>query len=339
MKIIVPVSLVLILLAIVLPIFLLSPGNNANAIESPTEAAVAGDLVSDTSAETLDKSLTVRLLDDDSIQEMSMYDYLIGVVSAEMPVTFEDEALKAQTVTARTYTLYKMCVSPNTTHPDADVCSDYNCCAAYSSPEALQERWGDAYEDNYNRIAACVRATDGLYIDYDGQPILAVFHSSSSGATEASVSVWGGELPYLQSVRSFEEGTDIPNFYTSVELTYDEFAADVLAAYPDAALDAGDTGGWITDVVRSDAGRIISITVGGVTMKGSAFRTLFSLRSANIEIAGGEAGFTLSTQGFGHGVGMSQYGADFLAAMGLDAAHILTWYYTDVTLQTMDTLF
>ena len=341
MKRIVPISIVLLIFAIALPLIVFrssSEPEEAEVTEDPTEAAVTPQANFDFSAVAgeMDKSLTVTVWLDEAVCEMSMYEYLVGVVSAEMPVSFEPEALKAQAVAARTYTLYKMLGAANSNHPDAYVCGDYTCCKAYSSQAALQEHWGEDYSSNMAIIAAAVSETDGMCIVYENAPILAAFHSSSAGHTEASGNIWG-DLPYLQSVQTFETDENVPTFYSAVTLTYDEFKETILAAYDTAVLE-GEYSTWITDIVRSDSNRITSINVGGVVITGAEFRSLFSLRSTNIEIEFIDEGLTLSIEGYGHGVGMSQYGANVLAQVGLGYEQILTWYYTGVSLATMDTV-
>lgn len=360
MKLIIPASIILLILVVCLPLIFMSsspPEMETDTAEASPTAEVqsgsgeAGEEISPHptgtpsappentpgSDGTLDKSMVVNALIENQVTEIAMSDYLVGVVAAEMPVTFEMEALKAQSVAARTYTLYKKLVAPSSSHPDADVCDDYTCCKAFSSDTKLQEQWKENYESYRETIVSSVLATDGSILTYDSQPILAAFHSSSSGSTEASADIWGG-LPYLQSVRTFEDPETVPNFYTSVELTFDEFKSSILALYVEANLEDEDAQSWITDIQRSQSGRLSSITVGGVSISGADFRSMFSLRSTNISIEFGDAGLTLTTSGYGHGVGMSQYGANYLATMGLDYAHILSWYYTDVTLTTFDTL-
>jgi stage II sporulation protein D len=192
-----------------------------------------------------------------------MYDYLGGVVAAEMPASFEPEALKAQAVAARTYTYYKMRNGSN--HDDADVCDDCNCCKAYLSPERLKERWKDTYDFNMEIISSAVSETDGLCVMYEHAPILAAFHSSSSGYTEDSANVWSTPLPYLVSVESPEGEASVPNYYSELAVSFEELKSTVKAAYPDAVFE-GEPENWLNNAVYSDSGRIVSIEAGGVGM-------------------------------------------------------------------------
>lgn len=357
MKKIIPISILVLILAVLLPVLISglsqpetdpsSDQTDQNTAEYTTDnhpsqtdtqpQESASEITLDSSADSLDKSLAITVLIDGQVVEMTMFDYLRGVISAEMPITFEHEALKAQAVAARTYTLYKKLVSPSTNHPEANVCGDYTCCKAYISDDALREKWGGDYDSNIAIIISAISETDGQTLTYDNQPILAAFHSSSSGNTEASADIWG-DVPYLQSVKTFEDADTVPNYFTAVEMTYDEFKSTFTASYSQADFSSDDPQSWITDVTRSSGNRITALTVAGVTVPGADFRTLFSLRSTAIDFGYGDNGISLTTQGYGHGVGMSQYGANYLASMGLDCAHILLWYYTGVTMVTFDQL-
>ena len=279
-----------------------------------------------------DEAVAVQLLDGEEVKQLSMYAYLSGVVAAEMPASFESEALKAQAVAARTYTLYCMQFCADK-HSDADVCSDPNCCKAYADDSALRARWGADYDTYMSKIKNAVAETDGEYLVYEGEPILAVFHSSSNGCTEDSGNVWGSSLPYLQSVKSPETSQEVPGYITDVTVSPDDFSATILAEYPEAVLD-GAPADWFGPLVKDASGRVETAVIGGVSIPGTALRSLFSLRSASIEITAGDDSIVLTTTGYGHGVGMSQYGANALAAQGKDYEEILQWYYTGAVLRS-----
>ena len=255
--------------------------------------------------------MVLKVLAGDTVEEMTLGEYLVGVVRAEMPASFEPEALKAQAVAARTYTLYKMQTGGN--HGDtADICTDSTCCQAYISEENARNNWGenaDAYEE---KIETAVRETDGETILYGGVPILAVFHSCSAGQTRSSGQVWVSDLPYLQAVSSPEPADSIPNYYSRVEFTAEEFREKVLASYPEADLS-------------------------GESMKGSTLRSVLGLRSACFEWEAADGKLVFFVTGYGHGVGMSQYGANQMAKEGADYRTILTHYYTGVTVEPYTT--
>lgn len=275
-----------------------------------------------------DGSYTIRVLLGDQVETMTMGEYLQGVVRAEMPASFEQQALCAQAVAARTYTLYKMATGGN--HGDtADVCGDHTCCQAYLDKETAAANWGDRAENYEAKVENAVSLTDGQTILYSGQPILAVFHSSSAGQTKNSGEVWTGDLPYLRSVSS-PEGTDVPNYYSRAEFTREEFKKLFLEAYPEAKL-SGSADGWIRERKVSEDGNVDSVTVGGVSVRGTQMRTIFSLRSTTFETEIQDGNIVFFVTGYGHGVGMSQYGAQQMAKDGSDWKEIITHYYTGVT--------
>ncbi len=274
-----------------------------------------------------DKTRSIRLLEGDTVREISVFDYLTGVLAAEMPVSFEPEALKAQAVAARSY-LQRGLQSPK--HENADICSSSDCCQAYLSPEQLKTSWGDNYELYIKKIIAAVEATDGQYLSYGGEPALAAFHSSSDGSTENSDAIWNG-LPYLVSVDSPETAESVPNFISEVHSADIDFRDTVLYLKPEADM-TGEPSGWVGEIKRSDSGRVDCILIGGVEFTGSELRKLFSLRSTDFDISRGEGEFIFTVRGYGHGVGMSQYGADLLAESGEDYAAILDHYYPGTSL-------
>ena len=211
-------------------------------------------------------------------------------------------------------------------HPDADICGDSTCCQAYIQPEDAQARWGLNAQEYTDKIERAVAETDGLGILYDGQPIQALFFSSAAGKTVDAVEVWGNSVDYLKSVDS-PEGDEVPNYHTQAVFSSDEVKDLTLAAYPGADL-SGDPSGWFGQASRNDGGGVISIPLGGVTLTGSQVRSLFSLRSATFTVSYSQGNFTFDVTGYGHGVGMSQYGANAMAKEGSTFEDILTWYYT-----------
>lgn len=315
MKKIVGVALILVVALFALP-FLLRQGQ-----ETDPEPAAQEELTLPASGHTL------RILGSDGqITEMDVNEYLWGVVAAEMPASFSQEALKAQAVAARTYALHR---GPTQNHPDADLCTDYACCQAWISKADAQSNWGDNALTYTNKITTAVADTGNQVILYDGQLIDAVFHSSSAAATQDAVEVWGNSVPYLQSVDS-PEGDGVPNYQSEVTLTAQEFKDAFLAARSEASL-GEDPAAWVSDIQRTDGGSVHTITIGGVTVTGAQARQIFSLRSATFDLRYADGTFTFAVTGFGHGVGMSQYGADTMAKAGKTYQEILLHYYTGVT--------
>ena len=270
-------------------------------------------------------TLAVRM-PDGSTQNVDLNTYLWSVVAAEMPADFEIEALKAQAVAARTFALAN---THKDNHPDADVCTDYTCCQAWIDRFDAEDNWGDSAVVNANRITVAVKDTADQVVLYDGQPIQAAFHSSSGDTTQNAVEVWGYDAPYLKSVTS-PEGDEVPDYHSQKSLTDQEFRDLVLASYPEANLGA-DPDQWAGAPVYNSGGTVATMTIGGVELSGTQVRNLFSLRSACFSLEHADGVFTFSVTGFGHGVGMSQYGANAMAAAGSTYTDILQHYYTDVT--------
>ena len=221
-----------------------------------------------------DSAKTLRVQIQGEVQEMDMGTYLLGVLRAEMPASFEEEALKAQAIAARTYTLYRIRGGGSANHPDADACDDHTCCKAYINAEQAAANWGSMAVYYEEKLARAVSETDGEVILYDGAPILAVFFSSADGSTQGAGDVWMNDLPYL--------------------------------------------------------------TVGGVKLRGNDLRTILSLRSPSFTVEYKDNAFTFHVTGYGHGVGMSQYGANILAKQGLSAEEIVQHYFSNTTVGYYD---
>ncbi len=335
------ISVLLIVIALLLPLLFLR--NNAKdwglfqkdessvqeSTKQPEQEAEAQNSVD--SAATLDETIPLTAQIEGENVETTMADYLPGVLAAEMPASFELEALKAQAIAARTYILYQM-RGTQSAHPDADVCDDFNCCAAHLTEEKLRENWGDAFDANWTKVQQAVQETSGQYMTYGEEPIQAVFHSSSAGKTENSGSIWG-DLPYLVSVDSPETALEVPNFIASVEVSADEFRRIILTSNQDADL-SGDVSEWVGEIKMGETGRVEYATIGGVRFSGTDLRSMFGLRSTAFTLDYGGGRFVFTTTGYGHGVGMSQYGANVLAEEGYDCEEILLHYYSGVSIVT-----
>lgn len=270
-----------------------------------------------------DKTNSVSLLREGEVQTLTLDDYLTGVVLAEMPPSFELEALAAQAVAARTLACRRLS-SPK--HDSAALCAKPSCCQAYISEEAAREKYGEDWSKWEAKVRAAVEETDGLAIRYQGELIEAVYFSSAGGATEKAAAVWGGDVPYLQSVESpdaeerFTEETRIP---------IEEFRTAILQETPDAQLEGGPAG-WFGAAYRTEGGGVERIKIGGVDYSGVSIRKLFSLRSTNFTVVVEGNDIIFVTRGNGHRVGMSQYGAQAMALEGAGFREILSHYYQGV---------
>ena len=262
----------------------------------------------------LDKTGVVRQLSED--------EYLTAVVLCEMPAEFEQEALKAQAVVARTYALRRQICGGK--HPTASVCMESSCCQGYKSTEEYLSEGGKM--EDVDKIESAVKETKNMVLTYNGELIEATYFSCSGGYTEDAQAVWGADIPYLRATPSpGEEGalryTDMVTFSTT------EFAKKLGCDIP-----AGPVA-WVENAVHTKGGGVESIRLCGKNFSGTTVRQLLGLRSTAFTITVLGDSVTITTKGFGHRVGMSQYGADAMAALGSDYKEILMHYYQDVQLQ------
>ena len=274
----------------------------------------------------------VRLLHFDTgvVETLSMEQYLYGVVSAEMPASYEVEALKAQAIVARTYTAYKMLKGSK--HENADICDKATCCQAWISKDDRLAKWNEVdRETNWSKIANAVDSTAGKIIIYNGEPINAFFHSNSGGSTETVSNVWGGsDYPYLQSVEtSGEDG--YTQYASTLTLTKEEVLQKIQESYPEAIIDF-NTQNAIQILEYTDSGRVRTIKFGSIQISGVEARTIFGLKSAKFSVEISD-NITFNVTGYGHGVGMSQTGADAMAKVGSTYEQIINHYYTDIKIE------
>ena len=284
----------------------------------------------ETAAVHHDRDVTLTIQDGDTTEQMTLERYLTGVVRGEMPASFEMEALRAQAAAERSYVYYQLAAGRKDAHPDADFCTDHTCCSAYLSETAAREKWGGDFAPWNTRVEQAVSDTDGQVVLYNGRPILAVFHSSSAGRTAAAGDVWSGDLPYLVSVDSPEGEETVPNYYSTVTFTAAEAKEKLLAAHPELKL-SGTPDRWFGAAAENGSGRVETVSVGGTDIEGTELRRIFGLRSACFTVAADSESVTFRVTGYGHGVGMSQYGANQLAREGQTWQEILEWYYTGAT--------
>lgn len=271
------------------------------------------------------KNISVYFTDTGKVKTMDINEYIVGVVSAEMPASFESEALKAQAVAARTYTLSKLKQgSSSAEHKGADVCTDFAHCQAYIPQEKAVENWGKNASEYLKKCKNAVCDTANIIMVYDNEPVRAVFHSSSSGKTENAKDVWGGNVPYLVSVESPGE-EKCPSHESVVTVTADEFKKTVMAKY-----NVDFSGAFIGKAEKTSAGMVKYLEVGNTKIKGTEIRTMFKLRSACFDVTVKDENVIFNVTGNGHGVGMSQYGANYLASVGYDYRQILKKYYTGI---------
>lgn len=285
------------------------------------------------------ETVSVYVASEDAVREMDQDQYIKEVVSAEMPAEFDAEALKAQAVAARTYMVNRIKAYSSSkipeVHKGAYLCTDPSHCKAWISEEERKKLWGaDKADEYWKKISDAVDETEGLIITYNKEPISAVFHSTSSGYTESAKDVWGGDAAYLVSVKS-EGDKNSPKYNDEVTFPTDEFKR-----IAEEKIDGTDPQKpLIGKIERSEAGGIISIEILGKRIKGTEFRALYGLRSTNAAINTDDKNVIIDTKGYGHGVGMSQYGANYLANQGKDFKEILKTYYTGTEISEYDSIY
>ena len=333
MKQIVWFTLFSVALVFALPLLLIPPsgGGTPEATETPAPASSSAAPAPDAPSPqpVRDAGLSLCLSVDGELREITMAEYLPLALAGEMPASFPPEALKAQAVAIRTYALYYRAQRKDA-HPDADVCADPGCCAALAKESELRAGWGEHFAEYAQKIADAVRDTDGQYLVWEDAPALTVFHASSAGRTEAGAAL-GVDKRYLVSVDTPETESRVRNLLTTVEVSAEELAKAVSAVAPSADF-SGDPSGWIGPVTLDAAGRVRQLELGGASVSALALRQLFSLRSTDFTLSCSEGRFLFRVRGYGHGLGMSQYGAGLMAEDGADYAEILAHYYPGTAL-------
>ncbi len=262
---------------------------------------------------------------------VSAADYVKGVVAGEMPANFHNEALKAQAVAAYTYAVRLKEIeqsSPTESLMGADFTTDPSKHQAYMSMDEIKAFYGNGFEENFSKISNAVDEVIGQTIVYDNQPIAAAFHAMSSGKTESSKNVWGSDLPYLRAVESSGD-LDAPKYEVKVELEKEKVRSLLSSAYPDIEF-SDDVSKWIKITETSDSSTVLKAKIGNKELSGFDIRNIFSLRSPSFTVEVKDDLFTFTCHGSGHGVGMSQYGANALAESGYTYEQILKHYYQGV---------
>ena len=290
-----------------------------NILDKKVETNVSlltDDIIKEANQEKIDNNVyvTIRRSNGD-IVTLELEEYIIGVVSAEMPAEFNEEALKAQAILARTYTL-KALLKKQTL-------GDNEATQSYKDQNQLRNLWGNKFAVYYNKIKNCVLSTKGITLKYNGNYIEAVYHSTSNGMTENAVNVWGNTFPYLISVESPYDSFN-KSFLIEKNITYSEISSKL-------GININQETEFII-LEKTESGRVKNIEVNNQIFTGVNFRNKLGLRSTDFEISKIDEGIIIKTRGYGHGVGMSQYGANGMASLGYNYEHILFHYYPGTTL-------
>lgn len=334
MRKIIIIFLVFMISIFILPAFFTKPYSLSKQEETEKE----NNIVEEVKLEHYDysKHSTIKLLHVSSgtIEELPLDEYLLGVVSAEMPASFAQEALNAQAIVARTYTIYSITHNVNK-HEGADICDSSSCCQAWISKDNRLAKWEENNRIEYwNKIVSAVNNTKGKIITYNGEVIDAFFHSNSGGTTETPVNVWGGtNYPYLQSVQT--AGEDAYSQYNSeVTISKEEFTSKIKAKHNNFNIDFSKEDA-IKILEYTDSNRIKTIKVGNLNLSGVEMRTIMGLKSANFNVIIDDNNIKFTVTGYGHGVGMSQTGADSMTKEGKNYEEIIKHFYTGVEITNM----
>ena len=308
--------------------------------ESESEPETVPEQIREIESESEDKQIFISVVDikTDEVYTAELEEYLCGVVFSEMPSSFDIEALKAQAVAARSYCVYKMIFSNETTrqeHHGADICNDFRHCKDYISYEDACEKYGEDYMiPLWEKITNAVFATKGEIITYEAVPAIAVFHAISGKETESAENLWGSPVPYLVSVPSEEanNSSEIKNYATESMFSASEFKEKLISGGFSADF-SGDASLWVSDISLNSSGRVDAVYINGKKISGRDVREIFSLRSTDFTLEYKNQAFIFTVTGYGHGVGMSQYGANLMALGGKNYVEILQWYYTGVKIE------
>ncbi|WP_156290893.1 stage II sporulation protein D [Oceanobacillus salinisoli] len=313
--------LVLIMVILVVPAIIVIPFGNseqelateANAIQATVELASSPFAVE------------VMRTSTETVEDVPLEDYVAGVVASEMPAEFELEALKAQALAARTYTVNHLLHGEEASGYDV---TDTVQHQVYKSEEELIKQWGSEYTEKMNKIKEAVNATKGQILTYNDAPITAAFFSTSNGYTENSEDYWENELPYLRSVESPWD-KDSPKYLSQETYTIEQVEAALEIDLPD------DQPAYIEES-RTESGRVKEIGIEGHTFSGRDVRERLDLKSSDFTIKQNNGHFVITTEGYGHGIGMSQYGAHYMAQQGKNYEDIINHYYQGVEISTVN---
>ena len=342
LKCIVFTTLVIIVFMIAMPIFIMKPKvsakistNDVEKITDTNEVVEASTKQNNNIIMKGNETIRVYITETGEIEEVNLEDYICGVVSNEMPANFEKEALKAQAVTARTYLASKK-LNRCTLHEGIDIC-DSTHCQVYTSKEKRLEKWGADYANEYwNKIKEAVDETSGQVLSYEGELVLyPQFFSTSSGQTENSEDVYLGEIPYLRSVASTGEES-APKYTSDKTLKISDFVYLLNSNFTNLNVTVENIKNNFNIKLSSAAGGVIKLNINNVEIRGVDFRKALSLNSTNFTYEFNGDYITFHCKGYGHGVGMSQWGANAMAKNGSNYEEILKHYYTGVEITNLE---
>lgn len=303
--------------------------------EAKVKSKITKTITKDITYEKINKdspTINVYKADENKVKEMDIEEYLYGVLSSEMPSSFDEEALKAQAIAARTYVIYKMENNITSGHKNATVCTNSAHCQAYTSYDDLKQNKGDKWiKSDYIKVKKAVDDTKGQIITYEGKVIVPLYFSTSSGKTENSEDVFSTQYPYLVSVDSpYDENS--PKYSTTYSISKNKFIKYIKGVYPKLSISLDKLNNQINILDRTEAGCVKTVQVGNVKISGAEIRKILNLNSSNFSITYDNEEIKFNVKGYGHGVGMSQWGAEGMAKEGYKYYDILFHYFqgTDI---------
>ncbi|MGN0546698.1 MAG: stage II sporulation protein D [Acutalibacteraceae bacterium] len=320
------ICIIIALSMILCPIAALGGEKSGENREKPTELSTQVPETAE-SADKPEKYISVLSQSSGSVAKVKMREYVIGSVAAEMSPLYHTEALKAQAVASYTYA--KKTKEQNEKHKDsslgdADITDSPAIHQGYISKSDRKKKWGDNYEEYEKKIEAAVDEVFGCYVTYNGETALTVYHSISAGATQSAEALWGTDIPYLISVES--PGDKLSPDYRS-EKSFSESEFKNLIEKCSVTL-TGNAEKWVGEAKKDETGYVSSQMLGSTSVSGVTIRDALGLRSLCFDIKYSESKFTVVCLGYGHGIGMSQYGADYMARQGSSWQEILMHYYS-----------
>lgn len=335
------VMLIIVILILVIPIIvpIFAKGKKSEDVDIGESYQLSPNSIEFSKVKIKDDKLKIFLAKENKVVEMSLEEYLPGVVASEMPANFELEALKAQAVAARTFALAHLRSIGGagcSKNSQADLCDTVHC-QVFQSKESRTSLWPEEKKDEYwNKVLSAVKATEGEVLTYNGELVMnPQYFSTSGGKTEDAQTVFGFSAPYLKSVDS--PGEEIAAKYKETyEFTYSNLANTINKNYPKAKVTAANLHKQLEILEKSEAGTVTKLKMGNIVIAGKDFRTMLGLNSANFTISYNDNSVKIQCIGYGHGVGMSQWGANVMAQKGKDYRQILTHYYQGTRIEKIE---
>ncbi len=309
--------LIIFIAMITIPLISFKPNNKTISVSTVTKITKS---TTTTTKKPIEETLIIYLHESKKTVEISISEYLLGVVLTETDDTYPDEALKAQAVAAHTLLEFR---KKENSDKKYDITDDYSIDQGYMTYEKRKAKYGDILEKLENRVKPLIKEVENEIIYYNDQPILAVYHDTSGGKTENAKDIWGGDYEYLTSVESISDLLN-PKYLSTVTYTKDEFLSKI-RQLGIKSIDKPET--FIGETTTTNSGTVLKINLGKKSFTGAKIRSVFELRSANFDLRYQDNKFTFTVRGYGHGVGMSQYGAKSMADEGSNYKQILKWYY------------